>query len=47
MTYVGLLDRGPDQEGCDYWVARVAAGTRTQRLIELFLASSEYADRVL
>ena len=46
MTYVGLLDRGPDQEGWDYWVARVAAGTRTQRLIELFLASAEYADRV-
>jgi hypothetical protein len=47
MTYIGLLDRGPDQEGWDYWVARVAAGTRTQRLIDLFLASSEYSDRVL
>jgi hypothetical protein len=47
MTYVGLLDRGPDQEGWDHWVARVAAGTRPQRLIELFLASPEYADRVL
>jgi len=47
MTYVGLLDRGPDQDGWDYWVARVATGTRPQRLIELFLGTSEYADRVL
>lgn len=47
MTYVGLLARGPDQAGWDFWVARVESGTPTQRLIELFLNTPEYRNRVL
>lgn len=47
MAYVGLLDRAPDQSGWDHWVAQVGRGVSSQRLIELFLASAEYRDRVL
>ena len=47
MTYIGLLARGPDQEGWTYWVARAEAGTPPQRLISLFLNTSEYRNRVL
>ncbi len=47
MTYVGLLARGPDQQGWDYWVARAESGTPPQRLISLFLNSAEYRNRVL
>lgn len=46
MTYIGLLDRGPDQSGWDFWVRAVNTGTSPQRLIEQFLASTEYRDRV-
>ena len=46
MTYIGLLDRGPDQSGWDFWVRAVNTGTSPQRLIEQFLAGTEYRDRV-
>ncbi len=47
MIYVGLLARGPDQGGWDYWAPRAETGTPVQRLIELFLNSGEYKGRVL
>lgn len=47
MTYIGLLNRGPDTSGWAHWIAAVAGGTSPQRLIEQFLASSEYRGRVL
>jgi len=47
MTYIGLLNRGPDSSGWAYWVAQVNGGTSPQRLIEQFLATPEYAARVL
>lgn len=46
MTYIGLLARGPDQSGWDYWVPRVEGGTSNQRLIEIFLNTPEYRTRV-
>ena len=47
MIYVGLLARGPDQGGWDYWAPRAETGTPVQRLISLFLNSGEYRNRVL
>lgn len=47
MTYIGLLDRGPDASGWSFWLGRVQAGTSPQRLIEQFLAAPEYRRRVL
>lgn len=47
MTYVGLLDRGPDPGGWAHWTGLLARGTSPQRLIELFLATPEYRGRVL
>jgi hypothetical protein len=47
MTYIGLLDRAPDAGGFDYWVDQVEGGVSLQRLIEQFLNTSEYRDRVL
>ncbi len=46
MTYIGLLDRAPDAGGYDYWVDQVERGVSPQRLIEQFLNSTEYRDRV-
>ncbi len=48
MTYIGLLDRAPDAGGFDYWVDQVERlGVSPQRLIEQFLNTSEYRERVL
>lgn len=47
MTYIGLLDRAPDAGGYDYWVDQVEGGVSPQRLIEQFLNTPEYRDRVL
>ncbi|HEX7133534.1 MAG TPA: FG-GAP-like repeat-containing protein [Iamia sp.] len=48
MTYIGLLNRAPDAAGFDFWVDQVEQrGVSPQRLIEQFLASSEYRNRVL
>jgi hypothetical protein len=47
MTYIGLLDRGPDASGWSFWLGRVQAGTSPQRLIEQFLTAPEYRRRVL
>lgn len=47
MTYIGLLDRAPDAAGFSYWVDEADRGVSPQRLIEQFLNSSEYRDRVL
>jgi hypothetical protein len=47
MTYIGLLGRAPDAGGYAYWVGEVERGVSPQRLIEQFLASSEYRGRVL
>ncbi len=46
-TYIGLLDRAPDAGGWTYWVTAVNGGTSPQRLIEQFLNTSEYRNRVL
>lgn len=45
MTYIGLLRRAPEQGGFDYWVGRMGQGDSGQGLIDLFLASQEYAAR--
>lgn len=47
MTYIGLLDRGPDVDGWNYWVGQVNRGVSVQRLIALFLDTPEYRGRVL
>lgn len=47
MTYIGLLDRGPDPGGWNYWIGQVNRGISVQRLIALFLDSPEYRERVL
>ncbi len=47
MTYIGLLDRSPDAGGYDYWIDQVERGVSLQRLIEQFLNTSEYRQRVL
>lgn len=47
MTYIALLDRGPDRTGWDYWVAQTDRGVRPQRLIAQFLNTPEYQARVL
>lgn len=46
MTYIGLLDRAPDSGGYAFWVERVDSGTSPQRLIEQFLNTPEYRNRV-
>lgn len=45
MVYIGLLRRAPEQGGFDYWVGRMDQGDSGQVLINLFLASQEYAAR--
>jgi len=47
MTYIGLLDRAPDPGGYDFWVDQVEGGVSPQRLIEQFLNTPEYRNRVL
>jgi hypothetical protein len=48
MTYIGLLDRAPDAGGFAYWIDQVERlGVSPQRLIEQFLNTSEYRNRVL
>lgn len=46
MAYVGLLARAPDASGYAYWVGLVDRGTSPQRLIEQFLNTPEYRNRV-
>jgi hypothetical protein len=46
MAYVGLLDRAPEPGGWTFWVGRMRAGTSSHRLIELFLNTPEYRERV-
>lgn len=46
MAYIGLLDRAPEPGGWTFWVARVRAGTSAHRLIEMFLNTTEYRERV-
>lgn len=45
MTYIGLLRRTPETDGYNYWVNRMDEGASGQALIDLFLASAEYAAR--
>lgn len=46
MSYLGMLDRAPDPQGWDYWVAKTEA-TSIDTLVIGFQRSQEYADRVL
>jgi hypothetical protein len=46
-TYVGMLQRRPDQSGFDYWVGRINSGATTQTMITGFLNSAEYRSRFL
>ncbi|MCM2266003.1 MAG: DUF4214 domain-containing protein, partial [Desulfuromonadales bacterium] len=45
MTYVGLLQRSPDQGGYNYWVGRMDTGSPGLTLIDGFLSSQEYQAR--
>lgn len=47
MTYIGLLGRAPDAQGFDFWIREVERGVSPQRLIEQFLNTPEYRERVL
>ncbi len=46
MIYVGMLNRAPDAEGFAYWTELAQSGTDLGLLVEGFLASDEYRNRV-
>lgn len=43
--YLGVFDRLPDQEGLNYWMSQIDAGTDPEFLADVFLASPEFAGR--
>ena len=47
MVYMGMLRRGPDQGGFDFWVNYLNGGSSGQTLISGFLAAPEYRSRFL
>lgn len=47
MMYLGMLRRGPDDVGFDFWVDYLDAGNSGIALISGFLSSSEYRQRFL
>lgn len=46
MIYVGMLDRAPDPDGFDYWTRLADRGVGLPILINGFLYSAEYTNRV-
>jgi len=46
MMYVGMLRRSPEQDGFDFWVNYLDSGNSGLALIDGFLNSLEYADRI-
>jgi Domain of unknown function (DUF1906)/Domain of unknown function (DUF4214) len=47
LTYVGMLQRRPDNSGYAYWVGRIDSGVTAQSMISGFLSSTEYRKRFL
>lgn len=47
LAYAGMLGRAPDQEGFDYWMGRVDAGSTHVEILAEFIAVPEYHDRFL
>ncbi len=45
MMYMGMLRRGPEQGGFDFWVNYLDTGNSGLALINGFLNSEEYANR--
>ena len=47
VTYRGLLNRLPDDEGYDFWTDRISSDSNALgTLIRLFYTSPEYAARI-
>ena len=47
LSYVGLLNRTPEQAGFDYWLHEIEAGRSELEVIGQFLGTEEYHDRFL
>jgi alpha-tubulin suppressor-like RCC1 family protein len=47
MMYVGMLRRGPDQGGFDFWRGQMDGGRSGRDLIDLFIPAPEYRARFL
>jgi alpha-tubulin suppressor-like RCC1 family protein len=47
MMYVGMLRRGPDQAGFDFWRLQMDGGRTGRDLIDQFIPAAEYRSRFL
>jgi Domain of unknown function (DUF4214) len=47
MMYMGMLRRGPEQGGFDFWVGVMRAGQSGLGLVQAFLDAAEYRNRFL
>ncbi|MGM0985308.1 MAG: DUF4214 domain-containing protein [Pseudomonadota bacterium] len=45
--YTGVLDREPDREGFDYWLAQMSKPSELDTLANVFINSAEFLDREL
>ena len=46
MLYIGMLRRGPEDGGLDYWAGQIASGTAYRNIIGGFLGAAEYGARM-
>lgn len=47
LAYAGMLGRGPDQDGYDFWMDKIDAGVSHIEILDAFIGVPEYHDRFL